>query len=123
LRIADRAGATIDVASRGELEAALRAGVPASHCHLHGNNKSIDELAFALEAGVSHIMIDHLNEIDMIATCSRGETQFVLRVAPGVDPKTHAKISTGQSDTKFGFNLSNGAAEQALLRRRHRTSA
>jgi diaminopimelate decarboxylase len=115
LRIADRVGATIDVASRGELEAALRAGVPASHCHLHGNNKSIDELAFALEAGVSHIMIDHLNEIDMIATCTRGETQFVLRVAPGVDPKTHAKISTGQSDTKFGFNLSNGAAEQALL--------
>ena len=118
LKIAHEVGATIDVASRGELEAALRAGVPANHCHLHGNNKSLDELRFALEQGVSHVMIDHLGEIDMIATLPQGATKFVLRVAPGVDPKTHAKISTGQADTKFGFNLANGAAEEALLHAR-----
>ncbi|MEI7577415.1 MAG: diaminopimelate decarboxylase [Armatimonadota bacterium] len=115
LKIAHDAGATIDVASRGELEAALRAGVPAGHCHLHGNNKSISELTFALEQGVSHIMIDHLGEIDMLASLSKRETKFVLRAAPGVDPKTNAKISTGQADTKFGFNLANGSAEEALL--------
>lgn len=115
LRIAAQEGATIDVASRGELEAALRAGVPARQCHLHGNNKSLEELRFALDQGVSHVMIDHLGEIDMIAGLRKGETKFVLRVAPGVDPKTHAKISTGQADTKFGFNLTNGAAEEALL--------
>ena len=115
LKIAHEAGATIDVASRGELEATLRAGVPANHCHLHGNNKSLEELKFALDNGVSHVMIDHLGEIDMIATLPRKATKFVLRVAPGVDPKTHAKISTGQADTKFGFNLANGSAEEALL--------
>ena len=119
LKIANDEGVTIDVASRGELEAAIRAGVPARRCHLHGNNKSLEEIRFALEQGVSHIMIDHLGEIDMIAGLPQGETQFVLRVAPGVDPKTHAKISTGQADTKFGFNLANGAAEEALL---HATS-
>ena len=120
LKVAHDAGATIDVASRGELEAALRAGVPASHCHLHGNNKSLEELTFALEQGVSHVMIDHLGEIDMIATLPKEATKFVLRVAPGVDPKTHAKISTGQADTKFGFNLANGAAEEALLHARNK---
>ncbi len=115
LKIAHQEGISIDVASYGELSAALRAGVPAECCHMHGNNKRFAELGFALRYGLSHVMIDHLEEIDMISMHHNRRTQFVLRVAPGVDPKTHAKISTGQADTKFGFNLANGAAEKALL--------
>jgi diaminopimelate decarboxylase len=125
LKIAHQEGATIDVASEGELRAAMQAGIPASSCHLHGNNKKRFELEFALDQGVSHIAIDHFGEIDIIAnilddrkfdlTEPASQTVFLLRLAPGVDPKTHARISTGQSDTKFGFNITDGSAERALL--------
>jgi diaminopimelate decarboxylase len=126
LKIANQEGATIDVASEGELRAARKAGVPASKCHLHGNNKKREELKFALDQGVSHVAIDHFCEIDLIAELCEDrladlsvlpyQTSYFLRLAPGVDPKTHERISTGQSDTKFGFNIADGSAEKALLR-------
>ena len=112
LRIAHQEGFRIDAASEGELRAALAAGVPASACHLHGNNKSPEEIRFALEAGVGHVVADNLPEVDLYP---KG-TRVVLRLAPGVDPVTHAKISTGQDDTKFGFNVADGAAEAAVRR-------
>lgn len=114
--IAFSEGCHIDVASEGELRAAQMAGVPPGACHLHGNNKSRQELEYALQNGVGMVMIDHFAEIEIIAELQRGETVFALRLAPGVDPITHAKISTGQSDTKFGFNLVDGSAERALVR-------
>lgn len=110
LRIAHQEGLRLDVASEGELRAALAAGVPAEACHLHGNNKSEEEIAFALEGGVAHVVADNLPELDRYP---RG-TRVVLRLAPGVDPVTHTKISTGQDDTKFGFNVADGAAEAAV---------
>ena len=126
LKIAHQEGATIDVASEGELRAARKAGIPASSCHFHGNNKKREELKFALDQGVSHVAIDHFGEIEMVAnlleersldlTKTPYNTVYLLRLAPGVDPKTHARISTGQSDTKFGFNIADGSAEEALLR-------
>lgn len=112
-------GASIDVASEGELRAAMLAGIPASSCHLHGNNKKPEEMIYALEQGVSHIAIDNFPEIETISQLINGKTyqaKYFLRLAPGVDPKTHARISTGQSDTKFGFNITDGSAEKALLR-------
>ncbi|MFZ4508680.1 MAG: diaminopimelate decarboxylase [Fimbriimonas sp.] len=117
LKIAHQEGAGIDVASEGELRAALAAGIPASACHLHGNNKQISELKFALAEGVGLIVLDHFSEIEQVADLRPwGNTQFVLRLAPGVDPITHEKISTGQADTKFGFNISDGSASRATLR-------
>lgn len=115
MAIAYSEGVGIDVASEGELRAALRAGVPACACHLHGNNKSRGELRFALEVGVGKIMVDHFGEIQMVRDLlpEGSATEVVLRVAPGVDPITHAKISTGQSDTKFGFNIADGSALKA----------
>ena len=118
LKIAFDEGCTIDVASEGELRAALLAGVPAGSCHLHGNNKQRGEIEFAIEQGVSHIVVDNFAEIDTIQEVLRSfpnkNPKLVLRLAPGVDPKTHAKISTGQADTKFGFNIADGAAEEAV---------
>jgi diaminopimelate decarboxylase len=121
LAIAHQEGCVIDVASEGELRAALAAGVPALHCHLHGNNKSPQEIRFALEAGISQIVIDNFVEVESIAEIlsaqrSAPAASFVIRLAPGVDPITHHKISTGQADTKFGFNIADGSAEKALLR-------
>jgi diaminopimelate decarboxylase len=119
LKLAYNAGVTIDVASEGELRAALMAGIPANACHMHGNNKQASEIEFAHDSGISHVVIDHFGEIETIHKLRQGKnfsTRYILRLAPGVNPKTHSSISTGQSDTKFGFNISDGSAEKALLR-------
>ncbi|MEZ0326635.1 MAG: diaminopimelate decarboxylase [Fimbriimonas sp.] len=113
IAIANQEGCHIDVASEGEFRAALAAGVPAARCHFHGNNKQRDELEFAFSQGIGYVVIDHFDEIGMIAGMEVGSTKFVIRLAPGVDPLTHAKISTGQADTKFGFNIADGSAEGA----------
>ena len=105
LKVVFDEGCSIDVASEGELRGALRAGIPAKACRLHGNNKSVQELDFALKAGVGKIVVDCFEEIDRLSALS-GWPPLLLRLAPGVAPKTHAKISTGQADTKFGFPMS-----------------
>lgn len=105
LRIAHEEGCSIDVASEGEFRIALAAGVPPKDCRLHGSNKTVEELKFAVDQGVGKIIVDSFEEIERLSTLSPLPT-LLLRVAPGVSPKTHAKISTGQADTKFGFALS-----------------
>ncbi|MBX3110551.1 MAG: diaminopimelate decarboxylase [Fimbriimonadaceae bacterium] len=115
LRIAWQEGLLIDVASEGELRAALRAGVPADRCHMHGNNKKPGEIRFAIEAGINQIVVDNFEEIAFIGGLSGAKPDIIVRLAPGVDPKTHAKISTGQADTKFGFNIADGSGERALV--------
>lgn len=115
VKIAHQEGCKIDAASEGEFRAALLAGVPAADCHLHGNNKSHSEIEFALARGIGQIIVDHFGEIDFLASkLPFGKTQVLLRLAPGVDPLTHAKISTGQADTKFGFNVADGSAKRAV---------
>ncbi len=117
LQIAHQEGYGIDVASEGELEAALRAGVPAADCHLHGNNKSRAELERAIHEGIGYIAVDNLEEIELLGLLDpTRKTKVLVRVAPGVRPETNAKISTGQDDTKFGFNISDGSARLATLR-------
>ncbi|HXH60581.1 MAG TPA: diaminopimelate decarboxylase [Fimbriimonadaceae bacterium] len=109
-------GCPIDVASEGELRAALRAGIPAKNTHLHGNAKSAQEIKAAFDLGVGQIIVDNFEEIDAVAGTKGNCPDLLLRLAPGVSPKTHAKISTGQDDTKFGFNIADGSAERALTR-------
>ncbi len=121
LAIAHSERCLIDVASEGELRAALAAGVNAPDCIFHGNNKQKDELEFALASGIGQIVIDNFGEIENLSSLLNTQhptpnTQFLLRLAPGVDPITHHKISTGQADTKFGFNIADGSAERAFLR-------
>lgn len=119
LAIAAEEGCLIDVASEGELRAAMLAGVPPGRCHLHGNNKQREELEFALESGIGQIVVDHFGEIEMLAELLQGASNrpdILVRLAPGVDPVTHSKISTGQADTKFGFNIGDGSAERAVVR-------
>ena len=96
-----------DVASGGELHLALRGGMDPRRIHLHGNAKSEAELRQAREAGVGHVVIDSLEEIDRLsAAVGTGRPQPVLvRVTPGVKPSTHDFISTGQLDSKFGLGL------------------
>jgi diaminopimelate decarboxylase len=116
LAIVAAEGCLIDAASEGELRAALAAGVPASRVHLHGNAKTRGEIEAAIELGVSQIVVDNFEEIGLIASIGGRCPDLMLRLAPGVNPKTNAKISTGQADTKFGFNIADGSAEAALAK-------
>ena len=113
LRIAQEEGLSVDVASGGELQAALRAGFTPDRIEMHGNNKDAAELGAALDAGVATVVVDSLDEIRLLDRLARarGTTQRVLiRVTPGVKPSTHSYISTGQLDSKFGFGIDGGAA-------------
>jgi diaminopimelate decarboxylase len=99
-------GLGCDVASGGELRMALAGGFAPERLHMHGNNKSEEDLALALEAGVGHIVVDSFDEIDRLERLAAGRGRRVmLRVTPGIEADTHAYISTGQEDSKFGFGL------------------
>lgn len=110
-------GLNMDVASLGELYTALNAGFPRERISLHGNNKSRAELEMAVENQIGHLVVDNFLEIQNLADVTRdlNRTMHVLvRCAPGVDPHTHKAISTGQADTKFGFNIKDGSALEAV---------
>ena len=124
-RLAHEEGLLLDVATGGELFVALNTGVPGSACVLHGNNKSLDELKMALNAKVHHIVVDNFDELDRLdelhnqgLPCPRVQ----LRITPGVAVHTHEFVSTGQDDSKFGFNLRNGDAQRAVDRVRSSAS-
>ncbi|WP_221585754.1 diaminopimelate decarboxylase [Microbacterium sp. G2-8] len=111
------AGLGVDVCSRGELETALAAGVPAERIGYHGNNKRVSELERAVEAGVGTIIVDSSIEIERLGAITerRGVTQKVLvRVRSGVHADTHDFLATAHEDQKFGFALDD--AEQAVAR-------
>lgn len=118
-RWVDEEGLALDVASGGELAVALHAGFPAERIALHGNNKSIDELTAAVKAGVGHIVVDSMIEIDRLDEIAgaAGVVQDVLvRVTVGVEAHTHEFISTAHEDQKFGLSLATGAAMEAVRR-------
>ncbi|MDG3012827.1 diaminopimelate decarboxylase [Rhodococcus sp. D2-41] len=110
-------GLSMDVASGGELAVALHAGFPAGRVTMHGNNKSIAELEAAVVAGVGHIVIDSMIEIDRLDEIAArfGVVQEVLvRITVGVEAHTHEFIATAHEDQKFGFSLQSGAAMGAI---------
>jgi diaminopimelate decarboxylase len=95
-------GLSCDVASGGELHLALAAGFDPERIYMHGNNKTPAELRYALESGVGHIVVDSFDEIERL---DGSGARVLLRVTPGIEPTTHAFISTGQVDSKFGFAI------------------
>ncbi|TWH63066.1 diaminopimelate decarboxylase [Rhodococcus rhodochrous J38] len=112
-------GLSLDVASGGELAVALHAGFPAEKIAMHGNNKSVRELQAAVTAGVGHIVLDSLAEIERLDAVAgeAGVVQDVLiRVTVGVEAHTHEFISTAHEDQKFGLSLAGGNAMQAVRR-------
>jgi diaminopimelate decarboxylase len=106
LRVFAEEGLACDVASGGELHLALKAGFEPARIHLHGNAKTEAELRAALDAGIGDIVVDNLDELALLERLvPAGRRQrILLRVAPGVSPDTHPKISTGGPNTKFGLN-------------------
>ena len=116
-QLAAQENLSLDVVSGGELFTAIKAGFPADRIHFHGNNKSIAELELAFETGIGCIVVDNFYEISLIKEMAKTKKQkmnVLLRVTPGVEAHTHDFITTGQADSKFGFDLNNGQADEAF---------
>jgi diaminopimelate decarboxylase len=131
LRWVSSEGLGIDVCTGGELEVALSAEVPPEQITLHGNNKTLDELARAVSVGVGHIVVDSFEEIARLAYLTdpapgdalpgppRAATtgpNVLVRVTTGVEAHTHEFMATAHDDQKFGFSLASGAADEAVRR-------
>jgi diaminopimelate decarboxylase len=104
--IAASEGLGIDVVSGGELYTAIKAGVKPELLYLHGNNKSLDELEYALNAGCT-VVVDNwweLQTLDRLATDFGITPRIMLRITPGIECHTHEYIRTGHLDSKFGFD-------------------
>ncbi|WP_424766124.1 diaminopimelate decarboxylase [Paenibacillus sp. sgz302251] len=115
--IAEQEGLSLDVVSDGELYTAMQAGFPAERIHFHGNNKTPEEINMALDAGIGCFVVDNFLELELLNALAgeKGKkVNILLRITPGVEAHTHDYISTGQQDSKFGFDLGNGAAKQAI---------
>jgi len=119
VKIAADAGMSIDVATGGELHVALAAGVNPALVVMHGNNKSSVELSMAIDAGVGRIVVDSFDELDRLDGLAPGSDRIVdvmVRINPGVEAHTHEYLSTGVTDSKFGFPIHGGIAGAAVDR-------
>ena len=118
LRWVTEEGLGVDVCTGGELEVALRAGVPPAAITMHGNNKLPAELNRAVEAGVGRIVADSFDEISRLAALAgrpaASPLRVLVRVTTGVEAAVHEFVATAHDDQKFGFSLSSGAADEAV---------
>jgi diaminopimelate decarboxylase len=110
-------GLGLDVVSGGELSIAHSVDFPLDKVYFHGNNKTPEELNLALDLGVGRIVVDNFYELELLNRLAgeRGMRQnILLRLTPGVDPHTHQYTTTGTIESKFGFPLATGQAEEAV---------
>ena len=116
-KLVQEEGLGMDVVSGGELAVAIASGLYPQDIYFHGNNKSADELRAALDHGVGRVVVDNVYELGLLSALAqeRGAVQdILLRLSPAVDAHTHAKITTGILDSKFGIPIETGDAEQAI---------
>ncbi|MGN1416542.1 MAG: diaminopimelate decarboxylase [Oscillospiraceae bacterium] len=116
-KIMNEEGMGVDVVSGGELYTALKAGFPMDRVCFHGNNKTDEELALALENNVGRIVVDNifeLNRLNEMAEKQGRTAKIMYRIKPGIDAHTHNFVKTGQIDSKFGFALETGEAFEAV---------
>lgn len=115
----------IDVVSCGEIYTAKLAGFDLCRAYFHGNNKTDEDIAYAMDCGVGYFVADNLEEVRAVEAeaSKRGVVQKVLlRITPGIDPHTYAAIATGKVDSKFGSAIETGQAEEIVactLRQSH----
>lgn len=116
-RIVNDEGLGLDVVSGGELYTAIKAGFDVSKIGYHGNNKTDEELRYAVSVGVGHIIVDNISELEHLEKIA-GELgkkpHIMFRIKPGIDAHTHSFVKTGQIDSKFGFALETGEAFEAV---------
>ncbi|MBO1074018.1 diaminopimelate decarboxylase [Roseomonas marmotae] len=118
LRVLRAEGAGADIVSAGELRATMVAGIPAGATVFSGVGKAPAEIRFALEAGIYQLNAESAEEIAMISGIAAGmgiEAPVSLRVNPDVDARTHAKITTGKAENKFGIAFEDAPALYARM--------
>lgn len=116
-RIANQEGIMVDCVSMGEIYTALSADFPAEKIFFHGNNKTEEEITFALKKGVSRIVIDNFDEINVVNDIAKQlgvKAKALVRITPGIDAHTHDYIKTGRVDSKFGFAITTGDAIKSI---------
>jgi diaminopimelate decarboxylase len=95
-------GLGLDVVGEGELRIALAAGADPAGIVMHGNAKSDEDIAAALEARIGYIIVDGFDDIERIDRLASRPTPVLLRVSPGIESHTHAALATGGQASKFG---------------------
>ncbi len=112
-RIINSEGLGIDVVSGGELYTALSVGFPAEKIYFHGNNKTEDEIAYALDNEIGGFVVDNFEELYFLNSEAEKRCivqNILLRLSPGIDPHTHRAVVTGNVDSKFGMAIETGQA-------------
>lgn len=113
LQLMAQAGVGADIVSSGELKRSLRAGIPPRRIVFSGVGKTADEIADALAAGILRFNVESRDELEMLQRCARDRSltaNAAIRINPDVDAQTHAKISTGKSENKFGVSIGQARA-------------
>lgn len=108
-------GLAADVVSVGEIYTAMKAGFPMEKAYFHSNNKTDEDIAFALENGVGCFVVDNEEELISLERIAgeKGTVQpVILRVTPGIDPHTFEAVATGKVDSKFGNAIVTGQAKK-----------
>jgi len=107
-QIVDRHGLSMDVVSGGELFTVKSAGFPMEKVHMHGNNKTWEELEMCLDYGIGEIIVDNRDELDKLERVCRAKGKKInvlLRVNPGIEAHTHEYIQTSTYSSKFGESI------------------
>ncbi|MBQ7363662.1 MAG: diaminopimelate decarboxylase [Clostridia bacterium] len=108
-------GMGIDVVSRGEIYTARLAGFPLCRAYFHSNNKTDEDITYAIDAGVGCFVVDNAEElyaINEMAGERKVKQKVLLRITPGIDPHTYAAVATGKVDSKFGSAIETGQAKE-----------
>lgn len=108
-------GLGIDVVSCGEIYTAHLAGFPLENAYFHSNNKTDEDIEYAIDKGIGYFVVDNAEElfaIDKVAEDRGIKQKILLRITPGIDPHTYAAVATGKVDSKFGSAIETGQAEE-----------
>lgn len=107
-------GMGIDVVSLGEIYTALQAGLSLENAYFHSNNKTDEDVDFAIKNGIGYFVVDNAEElsvIDKYAKIYNVKQKILLRLTPGIDTHTYEAVNTGKVDSKFGTAIETGQAE------------
>ncbi len=109
----------IDVVSSGEIFTALKAGFPLEKAYFHSNNKTDEDVEFAIKNGVGYFVVDNYEELEVINNAANklGVIQkILLRLTPGIDTHTYEAVNTGKVDSKFGTAIETGQASEIVAK-------
>ncbi len=103
----------IDVVSSGEIYCALKAGMTLDNAYFHSNNKTDEDISYAIDNSIGYFVVDNIEEVDaieQIAASKNTVQKILLRLTPGIDTHTYEAVNTGKVDSKFGTAIETGQA-------------